>query len=113
MAPDNTPVFLTETRQKVLRGDYDGEENTERTHKSRIRARAQKAIDELDEVAMSPEIENEDVFDPERVAFLLLHIMRGTGGLNAYIPPKEYHDAMYVEVDQVLRELTRDVDEDD
>lgn len=112
MADDNTPVFLTETRQEVLRGDYDGDQNVERTHKSRIRTRARKAIEELNEVAMSPAIDNEDVFDPEKVSFLLLHIMRGTGGLNSYIPPKEYHDSVYFEVNQMLRELTREIDEE-
>jgi len=70
-----TDAFLTDERRAVLNGEYDGAANTERTHKSRIRARSRQAIEELIEVAQSPEIDNGDVFDPDDLARLVDALM--------------------------------------
>lgn len=72
---NDTPVFLTPERQSVLEGTYEGRANTERTHKSRIRSRARRAIEELIAVAASPEIENSDVFEPDELAQLVATII--------------------------------------
>lgn len=64
---DKPSVFLTDERREVLNGNYDGKANTERTHKSRIRARATTALDELTEVAKSPHIDHTEVFEPDAV----------------------------------------------
>lgn len=64
-------TFLTDERRAVLNGEYDGAENVERTHRSRIKSRARSAVGELIEVARSEEIENRDVFDPKQVGLLL------------------------------------------
>lgn len=68
---DDTPVFLTDERRTVLSGEYDGADSTERAHRSNIRARSRTALDELIEVAASPEIDNSEVFDPDQVFRLL------------------------------------------
>lgn len=100
---DDTTVFLTDQRRDVLTGDYDGAANTERTHQSRIRSRARSALAELIEVAESDAIENESVFDPDQLRYLLTAIMQGGGGLDPYEPPEDYQNAVYVEVDRSLR----------
>lgn len=117
MSEPNT--FLTDSRRAVLDGEYDGAENTERTHRSRIRSRGQTAIEELTEVAQSPEIDNADVFDPAAVGRLLFWILNDphkltdveTGGLisAADLPDSytEYRNSVYVEVDQQLRKFDR------
>jgi hypothetical protein len=68
-------TFLTESRREVLAGEWDGEPSTERTKKSQIRTRARAAVGELIEVADSPVIENNDVFEPEEVGRLLAAIL--------------------------------------
>jgi len=68
---DESPVFLTDERRAVLHNEYEGKDNTERTHKSRIRARSKKALEELAEVAQSPHIDNKNALPPEKVATLL------------------------------------------
>lgn len=70
-----TDAFLTDERRAVLNAEYDGAANTERTHKSRIRVRSRQAIEELIEVAQSPEIDNRDVFDPDDLARLIDALM--------------------------------------
>lgn len=95
-------AFLTDERRAVLTGDYGGSENVERTHKSRIRQRANSAISELIEVAQSPVIENADVFDPAEIGTLLFWIMHDpsqttTGGLvgeveDESLPTVDYTD---------------------
>ena len=68
---DEPSAFLTETRRAVLEGNYTGQENTYRTHKARIRARSQAALEELVEVAQSPYIDNTEAFDTENIAMLI------------------------------------------
>ena len=73
-------VFLTEQRRDVLEGEYEGSDKTLRSHKSKIRARANRALKELREVAESPHIDNEDVFESGDLAGLIHGLMapRGT-----------------------------------
>jgi len=112
-------TFLTDSRRAVLAGEYEGAENTERTHRSRIRSRGRTAIEELTEVAQSPEIDNADVFDPEAVGRLLFWILNDphkwtdveTGGLvdAGDLPDSyaEFRNSVYVEADQQLRKFER------
>lgn len=64
-------VFLTDHRRDVLDGTADLTENSLINEKSRIRKRARMAIEELQEVAQSNQIENESVFDPKALAYLI------------------------------------------
>ena len=74
-------VFITDTRQDVLNGEYNGSQSNLRSHKSRIRAKAKVALSELIEVASSPVIDNTEVFSPEQVELLLYALTAGRGGL--------------------------------
>jgi hypothetical protein len=93
---DETPAFLTDERRAVLSGEYDGEPNTERTHKSRIRSRARTALHELIEVAESDAIDNADIFEPNDLARLIHALMTPADGLtprwNFDGDPAEYRD---------------------
>jgi len=64
-------VFLTDTRREVLKGEYDGSPNNQRSHKSNIRKRADLALEELIEVAESDELDHTDFIDPDDVFRLL------------------------------------------
>jgi len=68
-------IFLTDTRREVLEGTTDLEGNALAVQKSRIRARARMALDELQEVAQSTEIENETVFDSSELRMLLMYVL--------------------------------------
>lgn len=102
----NPDTFLTDERRAVLRGEYEGSENVERTHKSRIRERARSALNELQDVADSPHISNHDVFEPKEVGNLLFYILRDPGhygpdpGLTEEPPEevKQYRDAVLAQL---------------
>lgn len=119
-------VFLTDERRAVLRGRYDGSDSNLRTHKSRIRKKARIALDELMEVAGSPAIDNEDVFDTEEVYTLISILLGGMGGIThvtdekapypeevrdhydeyggvAWRPHEDYANSLYVKLDGGLR----------
>jgi hypothetical protein len=119
---DTDRVFLTPERQAVLEGDYDGAENTERTHRSRIRSRSRTALDELVQVAESPAIDTTEVFDPDDVFRLLRAIMSPDpmyvdggglvgGDLDEDRPEvasvddefNAYTDRLYVQLDKLMR----------
>ena len=90
MSDNDAPsTFLTPERRSVLNGEYDGAENVERTHKSRIRARSRTALEELIEVAESNEIDTREVFDPDDVFRLL----------RAILSPDEYTGPAYPDPD--------------
>lgn len=72
---DESPVFLTDERRDVLNEEYQGADSTERAHRSNIRKRARKAIQELIEVAQSPQIDNSEVFEPDNLARLIDSLM--------------------------------------
>lgn len=72
--PDN--IFLTDERREVLQGkDREITDQSLHNAKSRIRVRTRLALEELTEVAESPEIRNESVFDPESVHQLLIALL--------------------------------------
>jgi hypothetical protein len=121
-----TTVFLTDSRRAVLEGEYDGAENTKRTHKSRIRDRGRTALAELIEVAQSAEIDNADVFDPEQVGALLFWILNDpsyvddldgdTGGPITDLLPDDraaYRGAVYVQAHQQLQQFDDPRPDDD
>lgn len=104
-------VFLTDSRREVLRGEYDGAESTEKSKKSHIRTQSKMALDELIEVAHSPEIDNSDVFDPEKLHILIRTLTVGAGGLigddvppavKAWDPDEDYAREVYVAVDKAI-----------
>ena len=103
MGEPNT--FLTDERQAVLNGEYDGAANVERTHKARIKARSQSALDELIEVAKSPEVSNGEIFDPKKLRTLLTEIVWPGGLVNPDYQhvSDAYRKTLYVEIDQFLR----------
>jgi len=72
-------VLLTEKREQVLSGEYDGSDTALRNQKSRLRDSARTALAELVQVAASPEIDNADVFEPNEVARLLDALMVPNG----------------------------------
>jgi len=73
--PENT--FLTENRRDVLKGTSEWTDRAINNEKSRIRKRATLAMDELIEVAASPEIDNESIdgFHQDTVARLIHALM--------------------------------------
>ncbi|MCD2205322.1 hypothetical protein [Halobacterium sp. KA-6] len=64
-------VLLTEQRENVLNGEYDGSDAALRNQKSRLRKSSQTALQELTQVAESQHIDHTDVFDPDDVFRLL------------------------------------------
>jgi len=77
--PDN--IFLTDNRRDVLIGNSDWSQPAVSNERSRIKNRASLALDELIDVAGSPEIDNADVFDVQQVYTLISILTNGTGGL--------------------------------
>ena len=112
-------VFLTDERRDVLTGEYEGSENVERTHKSRIRARSQTALEELIEVAESQEIDTRDVFDPHDVFNLLQAILLPDGYTGPYYPspdaPDEwlaYHYRIQIQLQKLVQPAQGSIYED-
>lgn len=118
--PDS--VFLTDNRRDVLFGKSDWTEASINNERSRIKNRAEIALDELIAVASSPMIDNADVFEEEQVRTLLSILLYGTGGfryedldleevlkesedyhLVAWEPDTDYANSLYVAVDGTLR----------
>jgi hypothetical protein len=98
----NDNVFLTENRRDVLRGESDWTDDSIRNEKSRIRTRARTALDELIQVAQSEEIDNEDVFEPEKMLVLVATLTKGPGGLDAWTPDDEYRMAVESALNRAL-----------
>jgi len=123
-------VFLTDSRRDVLLGDTDHlTDQSLATAKSRIRNRSRLALGELIEVAQSPAIDNEDVFEPEEVYTLISTLLNGSGGLVhgeevphpdelrdqydryeavAWEPYEDYVQELYMKIDGGLRERHTD-----
>jgi len=75
-------IFLTDSRRDVLEGNADHlSDDSLINAKSRIRTRARLALDELIEVAASPAIDNESVFEPDEVYTLISILLGGRGGV--------------------------------
>jgi len=68
-------AFLTDKRRDVLNGEYEGADAALRNQKSRLRRTSSTALEELIEVAQSPEIDNGEVFDPDDIARLIDALM--------------------------------------
>jgi hypothetical protein len=110
-------LFLTENRRNVLDGSTDWAENSVTTEKSRIRNRAKTALDELTEIAQSPEIENRSVFDPEEIGTLLYWILNDPaemgefGGLvgTSDEPPEGVPEEAYTKVPDDLQQYRREI----
>lgn len=101
-------IFLTDSRRDVLEGNAnDLTEQSLRNAKSRIRVRSRLALEELTEVAESPEIENREVFDPDDVFLFLRALLLP----DEYVPIdgeppedyQEYRDRLHVQLDKLLR----------
>jgi len=68
-------VILTDSRREVLDGTSDWSDDAIINEKSRIRSKSRTALDELTTIAQSTEIENQSVFDPEKIGTLLFWIL--------------------------------------
>lgn len=112
MSDERPHGFLTETHQKVLRGEFEGSDSTLRSHKSEIRKRAKAALADLTTVANSPHIDNESkvggerLFEPTDLHALLSAVVE-PGGLIPHTveqPSEAFQNEVYVEIDRVLWE---------
>lgn len=74
-------VFLTEKREQLLNGEYEGSPENLRAAKYRLRKSCRTALRELIAVAESEEIESADVFEPNDLARLIDYLMVPSGGL--------------------------------
>lgn len=112
---ETSQAFLTDTRRKVLRGEYDGADSTERMHHTRIRRIARGAIEELIEVAASEPISNEDVFDPEQIYSLLLTLLDGPTSWSFEeqshpLPDPDYRNHLYVAIERAQLDMETQAD---
>lgn len=101
-------IFLTEKRRKVLNGESEWSEESIDNEKSRIRTRSRTALDELIEVAYSPEIDNSDIFDPKKLRELITILTRGPGGLDPWEPDEDYANSVHVAVDKAIHGIEAD-----
>lgn len=109
-------VMLTDQREKVLNGEYDGSDAALRKQKSRLRQSAQTTLDELTEIAQSPHIDTREVFEPDQIFLLLRAILTPDEYTGPVYPPTEsaehateeakewvnYHNQLYVQLDKLL-----------
>jgi hypothetical protein len=103
-------VFLTDAREQVLEGTYDGSNSALRNQKSRLRSSASIALAELRKVAASEEIENEDIFDPEMVYKLLLALFSHNQGLLRVGLDTDHQRQMYIATERAQLQVERDSD---
>lgn len=101
-------IFLTDERRKVLEGDADHlTEESERVIKSRIRVRARMALEELTEVAQSPVIKTESVFEPDDVRRLVIALLTpdepDVPGVELSDDWEEYQDRLDSNISRALR----------
>jgi len=64
-------VLLTEQREKLIAGDYDGSDEATRAQHWRLNQSIKTVLDELTTIANSEEVENVDAFDAGDVRSLL------------------------------------------
>lgn len=110
-------AFLTDSRRDVLEGNSDLTDQSLYNAKSRIRTRARLALDELIEVAASPEIDNADIFTEQKMKVLLTNLLLGSGGLmgddvaddlpQAWDPDPEYAHSLYTVLNTRTSEFER------
>jgi hypothetical protein len=92
-------VILTEKREELLTGRYDGSDAARRNQKSRLRKSAQTALEELTMIAQSPHIDHSEVFDPDDVFQLLRALLA---------PDQEHLEAGDLTNDDFTHIVTRD-----
>lgn len=97
--PNIDNLFLTDARRAVLKGEYDGRDSNERTHRSNIRHRSQLALNELIEVAQSPHIDNQETLPPEQVGKLLRTLYTPLVETEGY---EEYRKELVYHIRQIL-----------
>jgi hypothetical protein len=108
-------AVLTEKQRQVLEGEYDGSDGAKRTHRHRIHNRTAHALEELQLVAYSPQIDNTEAFDPEAIYGLLQALFFPHS--SRYEDPngelthddltdryKDYTNDLYVEIDRAIRD---------
>lgn len=103
-------VFLTEAREQVLEGTYDGSDGALRNQKSRLRHSAAIALTELQRVAASEEIENEEVFDPDIVYQLLLSLFSHYEGMVKVGLDTDHERDIYLATERAQLQIERDAD---
>lgn len=103
-------VFLTEAREQVLEGTYDGSDEALRNQKSRLRHSTAVALAELQKVAASDEIDNEQVFDPEMVYQLLLSLFSHYDGMLRVGLDTDHERQMYIATERAQLQIERDAD---
>jgi hypothetical protein len=108
-------VILTEQRERLLSGKYEGSDTAERAQRHRLKNSTKVAIDELIQIAESPVLDNSDVFDPDDVFRLLRalytpsqdHLEEESGLIDHGDATPEYRaytDRLYVQIDKVIRD---------
>lgn len=105
-------AFLSDRRRSIVEGatadDLGIADTTYRQHRAAVKRQSQLALQELLQVAASPEIDNAEVFDPVLISTLLEMLLTGNTsglqpeGLPDYRPGKpapEYTSELYERVD--------------
>lgn len=82
-------VFLTDERRAIINGASNLEGQVLANEKRRIREEAKQALQELEEVAQSSEIENKSVFAPDLTGRLLFWIHQDAGNLETATKPED------------------------
>lgn len=106
-------VFITESRRDVLEGNADDlTEQSLRNAKSRIRVRSRMALEELIEVAESPEIDQTTVFDPDDVFRLLRALLQPdpdhtTTDIGGLIEEDDYTDEFRAYSDRLQAQMSK------
>lgn len=109
-------VLLNDKRESVLNAEYSGSDAALRNQKSRLRSSSRTALNELIEVAESPEIDNTEVFDPDDVFRLLRALLAPRqedlepDEFVTIVTPEKYGDdfvayadSLYVQIDKVMK----------
>lgn len=99
-------VILTEQREKLLNGEYEGSDAALRKQKWRLRESANTALHELVKIAESPHIDTREVIDPDDLLLLVGAIMEPDGyGFTVNAPPEEVSDEYLAHQHQIYLRL--------
>jgi hypothetical protein len=71
-------VLITKGRAEILE-NYDSKNSTHRTRKYRLQKSTKTVLDELIEIAQSPNIDNTEVFDPNQIDRLISTLVGAYG----------------------------------
>jgi len=72
-------VLLTEKREQVLNGKYEGSESALRNQKSRLRRSASTALGELTQIAESPYVDLNDEIEAQQIGNFLRALLVPSG----------------------------------